>query len=242
MKRLVPFASAVFIVALLCAPLWADERKPEPKYEGKPLAYWVERLQKAESKQQRIDAASSIKAFGCDAAPAVPALMEMLDDRSESFRELVGEILYEMRPAASSAVPALVHSLKNKTARSPDVAIAILGRIGPDAKEAVPVLTKTLQSESPGTRIRAALGLWRIEKNTGAVAVLATLLDSDDDNMASLAAQALGEIGPDARTALPKLRNAVLSKEEGHFFLQLEAREAIKKIDPEEAKKLGARR
>jgi len=237
MKRTVLFASVTIVVGLACAPLRADEKKPEPKYEGKPLAYRVERLQKSEKDQEQKGAARAIAAFGPDAKPAVSALVEMLDDRSKWFRELVGETLCDLGPAAQEAVPALVRTLKDNTARSPDVVLKILGQVaGPEAKEAVRGLTKALRNEDPEDRLNAALGLWKIEKNGRLVVPVLTALLREYDFVASRAAEALGEIGPDARAAIPALRLAALAGR--GMYLPSAAEKAIEKIDPEEAKKL----
>ena len=58
----------LLVLATWCLPLTAGE-KLEPKYRGKPLAYWVERIQKAEKIEEQNEAADAIAAFGLDAAP-----------------------------------------------------------------------------------------------------------------------------------------------------------------------------
>jgi HEAT repeat protein len=244
---------AVLVFALVCGPLWGEEKRPEPRYEGKPIAYWVERLQKAESEQHRLEATQAIRAFGSDAAPAIPALVEMLDDRSPDFRKLVADLLYGLGPDANAAVPALVRSLKNQTARDPALVIKILrGVAGPDTREAVPELTKALQSEWADVRVNAALGLLRIEKNARAVVpVLGAALvaerypnlygsGTEFSILTTSAARALGNLGPDAREAVPQLKKAALYHEDSD--VRVEAAEAIKKIDPQEFKKFEAER
>ncbi len=139
--------AAVFTLSVTVVnPVRADD-KPEPRYDGKPLAIWVERFQKAETGEARNRAAEAILGFGPDAAPAVPALVEMLDDRSPDFRWSVGRVLGRLGPVAKAAVPALTRSLKDKTARSPSVVIEVLRDIGPEAKEAVPLLIAALGDE-----------------------------------------------------------------------------------------------
>ena len=168
MKRAVLFTALILVAGMICALLRAEDKQvPAPPrmplppiplpndvyeaaqlgpstYEGKPLDYWVERLQKCEADADRHHAAEAIKAFGSDAADAGPTLVHLLDDRAESFRELVAEILCVIGPGAKGAVPTLVASLKSRTARSPALVIKVLGSVGPDAKEAVPELRKAL--------------------------------------------------------------------------------------------------
>lgn len=168
-----------FLLLGFCSEAPAQER-PAPKYAGKPLSYWMERFQKSEKDEELFGAAEAIKAFGADASPAVLKLVEMLDDRSEQYRQLVGDILCAIGPAANSAVPALIRSLREKTARSPEVVISILGAIGPGAKDAVPVLV---------TAIEARPATWK--QNVPAV-------------------EALCNIGPAAKEGIPAIRRLVL--------------------------------
>jgi hypothetical protein len=87
MKCIVQLISLAILGGLLCTPVPAEEPR-KPRYEGKPLSYWIERLQKCENNVDRCAAAEAIKAFGPDAVSAVPALVEMLDDRSEELGAL----------------------------------------------------------------------------------------------------------------------------------------------------------
>ena len=120
--------------------------RSEARYEGKPIAYWIDRLQKAENDEMRSDAAEAITQFGADAGPAVPALLEMLDDHSSKFRDLAIYILEVIADSsAKTVVPALVKSLKDGRARHPDSVINVIGGIGPEAKDAVQVLIQALE-------------------------------------------------------------------------------------------------
>ena len=120
--------------------------RSEARYEGKPIAYWIERLQKAEHDDVRNEAAQAIRAFGPDAGPAVPTLLVMLDDHSQKFRNLAAYIFWTIGgQSPKTAVPALVKSLKEGRARYPADVIKVIGDIGPDAKDAVPVLIQSLQ-------------------------------------------------------------------------------------------------
>jgi hypothetical protein len=167
----------------------ASAQKPEPKYKGKPLAYWVERLQKGETDKDQYEAAEAIKGFGPDANSAVPTLIEMLiNDRSANFRFLVRQILCDISHTAKGTVPELVKRLKELQTQKPgeeiqsknisDMAglIEILGNIGPDAKDAVPVLIVALDN-----------------------------LELRDEVV-----RALCYIGPNAKDAIPAIRRVVL--------------------------------
>jgi hypothetical protein len=239
MKRIVLFVG-VAVFGLVGIARGADEKRPEPRYEGKSLAYWEERLLKCEKSDDQRHAAEAIVAFGPDAKVAVPRLVELLDDRSAVFRRLVGDILYALGPDAKEAVPVLLRSLTKKTARSPEVVMKILSGLGTDAKEALPEFKKGVQDKLPQTRLYAAIGLWKVEKSPRVVVpVLTELLDKREE-IVTAAAKALGEIGPEAHAALPKMRFITENGLGVESFLAIA--EAIRKIDPEGAKKVKAGR
>jgi HEAT repeat protein len=137
-----------FIPLLVCvaSPNLFAQSPSEPKYEGKSIEYWVDRFQKAENDQDRERAVVALKSFGEAGAPAVPKLVEMLADCSQTFRAQVVDILSVYSAGARSAVPDLVKLLKEKNAKDPELIISLLGSIGPDAKEAIPILTEFLNS------------------------------------------------------------------------------------------------
>jgi HEAT repeat protein len=74
--------------------------------DGRRLSEWVADL-KADAPQVRNAAAYEISGLGPAAAPAVPALIEALDDPSASVRFPVTVALGEIGPAAAAAVPRL---------------------------------------------------------------------------------------------------------------------------------------
>jgi hypothetical protein len=120
--------------------------RSEPKYRGKSLAYWIVRFENADSEEEQKEPAKALIAFGVDAAPAFPKLMEMLDDRSREHRAVILNIFDEIGPGAKPIVPDLIKGLKEKTARDPERFVILLGKIGPDAKEAVPFLVELLNN------------------------------------------------------------------------------------------------
>ena len=78
----------------------------EPVADGRTLSEWVAEL-KGVAPQTRNAAAYEISGMGPAAAPAVPALIEALDDPEASVRFPVTVALGEIGPAAKAAVPRL---------------------------------------------------------------------------------------------------------------------------------------
>ena len=78
----------------------------EPMAEGRPLRAWIADL-KAPAPETRNAAAYQIAGMGPQAAAAVPALIEALDDPIAAVRYPVTVALLEIGPAAKAAVPRL---------------------------------------------------------------------------------------------------------------------------------------
>ena len=78
----------------------------EPMSSGRPLSAWIAEL-KALAPQTRNAAAYEIAGMGPEAAAAVPALIEALDDPVAAVRYPVTGALLEIGPAAKAAVPRL---------------------------------------------------------------------------------------------------------------------------------------
>jgi HEAT repeat protein len=96
-------AGAVCITSIASAQGAATK---EPVADGRTLSEWVTEL-KAVAPQTRNAAAYEISGMGPAAAPAVPALIEALDDPEASVRFPVTVALGEIGPAAKAAVPKL---------------------------------------------------------------------------------------------------------------------------------------
>lgn len=78
----------------------------EPVARGRPLSEWIAEL-KAAAPATRNAAAYEIAGLGPAAKPAVPALIEALDDPDASVRFPVTVALGEIGPDAVAAVPRL---------------------------------------------------------------------------------------------------------------------------------------
>jgi HEAT repeat protein len=115
----------------LSAQAAADAK--EPVADGRPLSEWVADL-KAPAPQTRNAAAYEISGMGPAAAPAVPALIEALDDPEASVKFPVLVALREIGPAAKAAVPKLKKMMDEET--NDEIAAAAkraLRRIEPSA-------------------------------------------------------------------------------------------------------------
>ena len=96
------------LVVGLTSSAWAQgATAKEPVSDGRTLSQWVTELKTGVAPQTRTAAAYEISGMGPAAAPAVPALIEALDDPAASVRFPVIVALGEIGPAAKAAVPKL---------------------------------------------------------------------------------------------------------------------------------------
>jgi len=193
----------------------------------------------------RVSAAAALGEMGAAAKPAVPALVKALvrdpaDRRNEVPRAALAA-LGEIGPGAAAAVPALIKLVEDPqrglaTSLFP-FALATLGRMGPAAKEALPALQKLSDSKHPHhaqVRVRALVAQIRITgRPEEAIRILIEFLSDQSRKVRQQAAEALGDLGPDAKAAVPELEKLLKDR---HKYVRRAAAEALKKIRAEEQK------
>jgi HEAT repeat protein len=102
------FGALTLILALTTGGASAQDaaKGQEPVSQGRPLSEWITDL-KAAAPATRNAAAYEIASLGPAAKPAVPALIEALDDPHAAVRFPVTVALGEIGPDAAAAVPRL---------------------------------------------------------------------------------------------------------------------------------------
>ena len=112
-----------------------------------------------------------------------------------------------------------------------------LGEMGPEAAAALPEIKKLLKQKDGLLRVAAAEAIWRIDHADAAVPTLMEILRDDEQHRLDALA-ALGGIGPPARSSVPALLRIWKEDDESERWY---AAQALKRIDPEAAKKAGVR-
>ena len=142
-------------------------------------------------------------------------------------------------------LPLLLDDLSKTASPSKWEIFQALGEMGPDAKDAVPVIKTYLKSRDPEVRQRAAESLWSIDPKQAPVIVEALLEPLDNPNATSAnlfsvtqGTKLLGEIGPEARNAVPSLIKLL-----NHPYppASSAAAKALVQIDPDAAAKAGVK-
>jgi HEAT repeat protein len=169
------------------------------------------------------------------AVAAVHALVktEVLTDATEEVRSAGLHALTLLGPRARTEIPALLASLRDELADVRMAAARSLGESGPDARDAIPALIPLTQYDTdPRVRAEAAAALWRIDRRpTRILPSLIAVLGEPDEVARWVAADCLGEIGPDAGSAVPALLAAhALPYRTG--LIRVSIRLALERIDP----------
>lgn len=195
------------------------------------------KIVKKKEDEARFAAIAAIGQIGAEAKEAVPSLVEILAENNYIAREAAAKALggvgREARPVISNLRKAL-------TDYAPPVRVAAanaLWRISGSAKDSVPVLIDVLQD----THLLDQFDLIGIEIGRDLNIPISQRLSKQNSSRRNLlppflggsraeAAQALGEISRDARTAIPVLQR--IAKEDSGW-VQFRAASALLSIAPE---------
>ena len=187
----------------------------------------------------------AFRALGPIAAPAVPALIALLQpSEPEWIRSQAAASLGFIGPVAQAAVPALIAALGDKDNLSVRMnSIGALHRIGGDSSVLVHVFTASLDDPRADVRIWAGTGLGQFgNKAESAVPKLLEALTRRgmDDEGRSLVGlvNGLESIGPTTNDVAPFLIKLFSHEEEG---VRRCATNALIKMDPEAAARAGAK-
>jgi len=172
---------------------------------------------------------------GVAAEPAVNALIKLLDDKNPDVQHETVIALGRIGPAAKAAVPALIEHLmkcmdnENQNHICYGIVYA-LGRIG--SPDAVPILIQSCDSQDESLALFSAWALVQIQPTEPATAtkmlpVLVRGLGSSEPRFRHVAADALRQLGPLAKPALPELQKALKDED---MSVRTMVEEAIKSV------------
>ncbi len=184
----------------------------------------VKQLKSPDADMRRA-AAKALGEAGPDAKPAITALAHALSDKDLFVRRFAAQALGEIGPDARSAVKPLSETLKDPKKEVVEAAATALGKIGA-AEPLAALVGDTRREAAPRRKAIEALGLMKADARPAVPALTKALKDKD---LRIEAAEALGEIGPDASSALKDLEAIAASKERDRNFKKA-VNDAIKKI------------
>jgi HEAT repeat protein len=162
------------------------------------------------------------KAFAKIGPPAVKAWTSMLPSKHTNHRAHAALALGLIGPEAKSALGKVMEALSDKREIVRSKAAFALGRIGADPALAVPLLTKLLKDEDEVSSAAAeALSKFGVH-------AVPVLIDHLEGRQFTLAAHALGEIGDDAKAAVPSLQKIMLAKDQDQGTVSQAAQALVK--------------
>jgi HEAT repeat protein len=139
----------------------------------------------------------------------VEALIKQLKEGDRSTRRAAARSLLDAGSEARAAVPALARALRDPDLFVRRFAAQALGALGPDARPAVPALKAALNDSRREVQEAALAALGKIG-GPGVAVLTAVVRDTRaSPALRRRAAETLGEVGPEARPALPVLTEAL---------------------------------
>jgi hypothetical protein len=198
-----------------------------PVFRGIPLSGYLDKL-KSVTEAGRPDLLRAIGAFGEDARPAVGKLTEALGDSNPEVRIAATWALSQVGAPAADAAPTLGRALADQSPQVRVLAGLALKAMRASAAPAVPDLVRALHDPLDDVRI-SAIGALGAMGTAGRAAVQPMteilLTPGERRNILVNIATALGDLGPDAKSALPALEQAAATRSVGPA-----AQEAIQRI------------
>ncbi len=163
-------------------------------------------------------AAGALGEIGPEAKAAIPILEKRFKDKDPIMRVSAAGIIGKLGGDPQEFIPVVIQNLPEASRDYMDFALDILLRYKEHAKAAVPVLVGILNNASDSSNttngmvrgeVIAALSKLAPES----IAPLIEILSSHDVQVWKQAARALGEIGPDAKAAIPVLEKRLQDKD-----------------------------
>jgi HEAT repeat protein/S1-C subfamily serine protease len=139
-----------------------------------------------------------------------PRIAEALKDSSLEVRIYAAEALGRMGHDGKAALSALVAATKDPDVNLRQAAVRALGRVGVNNKEAVlPEVTVLFGDTDRDVRLAAAEAMGNLTLTAGDLGMLVPMLKHKEIEGRIGAARAIGKIGPEARTAIKPLIEAL---------------------------------
>ena len=210
----------------------------------------------------RSNAAAALANFGGDAATAITALERAAKDEDATVRVEAANALWRIGKR-QNALPLLYSALADfdlKTELAAGTALRRLAEIGRENKEVAPRLLELVNQGHP-YQVEIAMALWELNQRPEALAALTAALEDEHIQIRRVAAESLGELGPEAKDAAPALLNALVRRPDQERLapetdldkppaifpqntpasfdnFRLAAWKALQKIDPDAAKRI----
>lgn len=238
-KLLVMLLTSVATFGLLDSAGRAQPQTKKPDDPAKVLENALKNLKQKDNLDLRTQAAMDLADFGPKAEPALPDLLDALQTKNEDLRlnaaialskigksavAPVGKLLEnedldtrfyavwtigQIGPDARETLPTIIKLMNDKNEGIRRKAAFALGRLAGDPGSTMTVLVKAFADEHDDVRQAAGDALAKFGK--AAIPPLLDLLKGENTKARLQAATSLGEIGSDAKDAVPLLKERFLA-------------------------------
>lgn len=226
-----PDFSTFFEVSSLFEEKNEQALKPECKPESSPLDLIVRLLIEgldSSSSPIRLWCINSLGIFGNRAKQSIPSLIERLDDQDKKVRQASAQVLGKL---GQWAIQPLTERLKDPNEHIRSLVILAFRNFKSDRTEIIPTLARNIMDSNKSVHKEKVAALKFIVSSLGnksqeGIKSLILLLKDSEESVRRDAAFALGELGPQSSSAIPKLIDRFTDK----FSVSDQCWRALKKI------------
>jgi HEAT repeat protein len=214
----IPLLTEAFSVRRLRPPAALALHRIDPqKHDAHIVGPLIEMLQD-KTDNNRGEAAQVLGQMGDSATAAVPALAQILDDKtiriyfsgpagSSTLHLAAAEAVWRITHQADHVIPTILEEFRGSNDRRPDVysrqpIVRLIEEMGPIAKAAVQDLIPDLTYRDDPNQFQVGLTAWETRENVRE-------RKRTVDKYRAAVARALGAMGPDAAAAIPALLTAL---------------------------------
>ena len=182
----------------------------------------------------RLSASRAFSVIGAGGAPAIPQLLALLDDKNIS-----SDAAASLAFIGKDAVQPLLGKIGSSTGNGKAMATSALARMKGDlAAPALDTLMKLVKDNDVGVQEWSAKAIGNLLlKPDECVPLMVGLLESKDSGVLSAALATLGNYGPAAKEALPKIKTFTNARADDVKSAALNAVTKISGVQPKEEKK-----
>jgi len=183
--------------------------------------------------ETRFKAGDALCKLGTNAAPAIPAIMRLLETYPDKFHDVMIHVLENCPKEAQSSKPTLEKYLQSP---NPQIRISCARTLWvldhSYANQVRPVARTSLSESDAGIRVEGASLLWRLDHDAKAVVpTLIALLNDSQMAYDYRTIRFLGNIGPQAKEAIPAIQKWLKSGRMHEAFETKAAVDALQKIE-----------
>ncbi len=187
---------------------WAAEALGWLLGKAKPAVKQLTVALKDNSSDVRVLAAAALRNMREEAKKAIPALIVAAGDSDDEVRENAVQAIESIGPGSEDAVPALIKALGDSNGEVRSNAARAFLTDWPGAERALPALIKTFDDNDSGAQINSGYAVSHLAQHGHSEEVVSAILEYLKAGKGGkwAAIDALGQIGPSAKSADPVLK------------------------------------